>query len=245
MNPESLILITIALGAGAMVKGATGMGLPLVALPVLATYFGIAHGLAILALPLVVTNIWQVWRYRAHAGGATFLPGLLIAGVFGIGLGTWALTIVPERALGLGLALLVLIYIALRLVNPELRISATIGRRLSPAVGVAAGALQGATGISAPVGVTFIHAMRLDRDAHVFAVSAMFLLFAATHLPALALAGILTWDRLLEGVFALLPVLLMMPVGAWLARFLSRQAFDRAIMGLLCLITIKLIFDSL
>lgn len=245
MNLESLVLIALALGGGAVVKGATGLGLPLVALPALAASFGVAHGLAILALPLVVTNLWQVWRYRARARALPFLPGLLIAGILGVAAGTWLLTALPESTLSLAVALLVLVYIGLRLAWPDLRLAESAGRGLAPAVGLAAGTLHGATGISAPVGVTFIHAMRLDRETQVFAVSAMFLLFSTTQLPALAVAGILTWPRLLESVFALAPVLVMMPVGTRLSRYISRLTFDRIILGLLTVIAAKLIADSL
>src|SRR5690606_4573999 len=69
MSPESLVLIAVALGAGAIVKGATGMGLPLIAVPALAASFGVPHALAIMTVPILVTNIWQIWRYRAHIRG--------------------------------------------------------------------------------------------------------------------------------------------------------------------------------
>jgi len=79
----------------------------------------------------------------------------------------------------------------------------------------------------------------------VFAVSAMFLLFSTAQLAVLAVAGIMTWGRFLEGWVALIPVVLMMPVGAWAASLLSRQTFDRLILGLLAALACKLIVDAL
>jgi uncharacterized membrane protein YfcA len=61
--------VAAALGLGGFVKGATGMGLPLVSVPALAAYLGVPHTLAILTVPLIVTNGWQVWRYFADRGG--------------------------------------------------------------------------------------------------------------------------------------------------------------------------------
>src|SRR3546814_9643808 len=72
----------------------------------------------------------------------------------------------------------------------------------------------------------------------------MFLLFSVTQLPALAVAGIMTWSRLFEGVFALVPVLVLMPFGAWLSGRLSREAFDRLILVLLCIVAVKLLADA-
>lgn len=242
---ETLALIGLALGAGAVVKGATGMGLPIVAMPMLAAAFGVAHAIAVLTVPLIVTNAWQVWQHRSHAGGAGFLARLLAAGAVGIGIGTWLLTAVPERGLSLALGLLIVAYVGLQVVHADFRLSGEAGRGLAPVAGIAAGMLQGATGISSPIGVTFVHSMRLEREAHVFAVSAMFLLFSLTQLPALAVAGIMSWSHLVEGAIALVPVLALMPLGAWLGRALSRRTFDRAILALLAILAVELIWKSI
>ena len=56
MDVSSYLLMGLALAAGAVVKGATGMGLPLVALPVLTTFFGLQHAVGLMVIPLIVTN---------------------------------------------------------------------------------------------------------------------------------------------------------------------------------------------
>lgn len=245
MPNETLLFMALALGAGGFVKGATGMGLPLIAIPVLATWMGVPSAVALMSVPTLLTNGWQVWRFRADAWTLDFLPLFLAAGAVGIGLGTLLIVSVPERALSLTLAVLLFVYVGLRLARPAFTIGQREGRRAAPAAGVAAGLLQGATGISAPIGVTFIHALRLHRTAHLFAVSAMFLLFSLVQLPALAIAGVLTWRLLLLSVLAILPVVLMMPVGTWLASRWSQTTFDRAILLLLALVGLQLVVRSI
>ena len=78
---------------------------------------------------------------------------------------------------------MVLGYVGWALAKPHFTLSRRLGRQLAPVAGLGAGVLQGATGIPAPIGVTFIHSLRLHRTAHVFAVSAMFLLFAVVQIP--------------------------------------------------------------
>lgn len=244
METTTLIGVTLALAAGAVAKGATGMGLPLVALPPLAALLGLQHAIGVLLIPILVTNAAQVWRFRAarHGAGLAFLPRCLWAGAVGIGIGTWALDALPERSLLFGLGLILMAYLALRLLRPGAMVSPALALRYGAPVGVAAGALQGATGISAPVGVTFIHAMRLERPEHVFAVSAMFLTFAVVQLPAVVLAGIFETAWLGQGVLALLPALAFMPLGDRLARRFSRVTFDRLILGFLAVMGVKLVF---
>ena len=245
MPLENMLVLAVALGAGGFVKGATGMGLPLVALPILATVLSIPQAVALVTVTGVITNAWQVWRFRADLWTVDFLPGLLLTAAPGILLGTWLLTTLPERALAIVLALLLFAYAGLRLAKPSFMLSRPAGRRMAPGIGFTAGALQGATGISAPIGVTFIHALRLNRSAHVFAVSAMFLLFALVQLPALAVAGVMTGPLLVQGLVAMIPALLMMPVGAWLSGKLSQAAFDRLILALLVVVAVQLLVKSL
>lgn len=242
MELFSIVILIAALAAGAIVKGATGMGLPLIALPVLTSAFGLQHAVGLMTIPLIVTNVWQVWRFRAEMRGPHlgFMPWFLTTGAVGIGIGTLALTAFPERVLVQILGFLLIAYVAMRLAKPHWTLSPPHARRLAPVAGTAAGILQGATGISSPVGVTFIHAMTLDRATHIFAVSAMFLLFSVVQLPSLWIAGVMQTDWLLQGMLALIPILVFMPVGQWASGKLSREAFDRTIMVFLGAIGVKM-----
>lgn len=242
MDITNLAIITLALSAGALAKGATGMGLPLIAIPFAASFLGMQHAIGVLQVPILVSNAWQIFRLREEARGAglRFLWVLLAGAGVGVIGGTWVLTSVPERGLTLTLGIILLGYLALRLTRPDFRVSEGAGLKAALPVGLAAGALQGATGVSAPIGVTFVHAMRLDRDAHVFAVSAMFMAISVVQLPAMYAAGIFRNEWLLEGVLALIPVFIFMPVGQWLAAKLSRAAFDRLILVFLGVMGIKL-----
>jgi uncharacterized membrane protein YfcA len=225
-------------------KGATGMGLPLVAVPALAAFLGVPYALAVMTVPVLTTNAWQVWRLRGHRHGLGFLAILLAGSVFGVAMGTWLLVSLPAETLALMMSVVIFVYVAVRLLRPDFRVSIALGRKMSPLVGVAAGVLHGSTGISAPVAVTFVSSLRLSRPQFVFAVSTLFLGFTVTQVPTLAAAGVLTADRALVSALAVPPVLLMMPVGQWLAEKLSAQAFDRLILAALVGIALKLIYDS-
>jgi uncharacterized membrane protein YfcA len=237
--------MALALGLGGLVKGATGMGLPIIALPILASFLGVQHAVALMCVPVVVTNLWQIWRFRADYRSADFLPPMFVGGIAGIAIGTWLLTSLPERALSFALAVLVIAYVGLGVLKPHFHMPRPLGLKLAPLFGLGAGVLQGATGVGSPLSVTFIHAMRLWRTAHVFAVSAMFLLLTIVQMPALAVAGVLTWTILLEGAVAIVPAFLAMQAGNRLAARLSPKAFDRIVLAVLALIAVELLVKSL
>lgn len=237
------LIMGAALAAGAVVKGATGMGLPLVALPVLTAAFGLQHAVGIMAITQVLTNSMQLWQFRRERKAAQmrFLPLFLVAGGFGVVLGTWLLSALPERVLVFSLGLLLLGYFALKVSTPHFVVGPRAARRFGPFVGFGSGVCQGATGISAPLGVTFIHAMGLERAAHVYAVSAMFLVLGLIQLPSLVLAGIMEWQWVLDAIIAMIPILVFMPLGQKLAGKLTRQAFDRMILIFLGLMGLKMV----
>ena len=237
------LTIFAALAAGGLVKGATGMGLPLVALPTLTAAFGLTHAIGLLVVPVLVSNLWQVVRLRSerHAPVLGFMPMFLVGVAAGVVAGTWLLKTLPERWLIVSLGALLIGYVVLRLARPAMTVGPDLARRAGPPVGTAAGILNGATGISAPVGVTFIHWMGLERDAHVFAVSTMFFVMGAVQLPAMFAARLMQPAWLLEGALALLPILLAMPVGRALSQRMSRTAFDRLILVFLGVIGVKML----
>ncbi|MBZ8133076.1 sulfite exporter TauE/SafE family protein [Afifella sp. IM 167] len=241
---SEIIIIFLCLAGGGLVKGALGMGLPLIAVPGLAAFLGVPYALAVLTVPILVTNTWQMWRFRDHRHGLAFLPGLTASALVGIAIGTFMLTHLPAEMLSLGLAIVIAVYIALRVFQPQLQLSMEHARPLAPLIGLVAGALQGATGISAPVSVTYISAMRLARPAFVFSVSTLFTGFVLAQIPSLALAGVLTGERALFSACALLPVFLGMRLGSWLGHRLDARRFDQVILVLLALIAAKLVFDS-
>ena len=244
IDAQSLALMALAIGAGAFVKGVTGAGLPVIAVPVLAIFFGVPHAIAIMVVPVLLTNGWQIIEHRGARGEFAFLPWLLVPAVPGIVAGTWLLTELPERQLSAAVGGIIVCYIALRLINPSFALSGRLGGRLAPLIGFIAGALQGSTGISAPASVTFLHALRLSREAYIFSISSLFLIFSMTQVPALSLAGILTWPVFLEGLMAIVPAVVMLPVGAFVGRRIRREVFDKIVLLLLAVIALKLLIGS-
>ena len=60
-DPILLIVIAAVFLLAGFVKGTIGMGLPTVAMGLLATRMPPAHALAIVIVPAIVTNIWQTF----------------------------------------------------------------------------------------------------------------------------------------------------------------------------------------
>ena len=104
---------------------------------------------------------------------------------------------------------------------------------------------QGATGIAGPIVVTMLHAMKLERPVLVFAFSAVFFAYGVAQIASMAVLGLFTWERFIQGLIALIPVVIGLPVGLWLGRRISARAFNICVIVLLSVMGLKLAHDGI
>ena len=235
MNGTSLldiVVIAIAIGVGAFIKGATGGGLPQVAIPVMAPFIGVEHAVVIMAIPGIVANGWLIRSHRAEYEHTRDLPSLVATSIVGAVVGTVALKSLDGTALSAALLAVIVAYVLVALVHPGFRLPVRLTRVLSPPVGLVAGGLQGSTGISGPLLTTYLHGFQLVPRAFVFSLAVLFGIGAVVQAATLAVVGLYTGTRLLESLLVLLPIAAFQPVGSWAATKLSRQTFQRVTLAL-------------
>lgn len=244
IDPTQFVLIFICLALGGVLKGATGAGAPILVVPALAAMFDVKLAVVIMMMPNLLTNLWQGWQHRRHRLAGHFLWVFAATGAIGALVGTIMLAWLPHEVLAMLVAFAVLCYVAIRLCRPDSSLSRRASEILAAPAGLIAGMLQGSSGISAPVSITFLSAMRLERQTYIFTISVFFVAITAVQIPTLGLVGMLSAPLLALSLVAVVPILLFMPVGAALARGLSPAAFDRAILLLLVGLALKLVLEA-
>lgn len=240
-----MIVAFLTLMAAGIIKGAIGSGVPVIVIPVLTMLYDVKLAIAVLVAPNLFSNALQVWQYRHHLLPHRFLLWFGLSGGLGIVIGTWGLVVLSPTLLSLGVATAIVLYLAIKLANRSFTLPFPLAQRIVLPVGLVAGVLQGAAGMSAPASVTFLNAMRLERPVFIGSISVFFVAITLVQIPALLSAGILTWERSLYSLAALLVILAAMPLGARLGKRLPHRWFDRLIMCLLATIAVKIIVDAL
>ena len=244
IDPVSAALAILGVVIGGVLKGATGAGAPVVAVPVLAMVFDVPTAVTIFTVPNLLSNIWQGWSYRRHLLSWRFAGVYAGAGLAGAGLGTVLLIALSPDLLTATVAVAVLAYIGFRLLRPDWALPYPAAVRLAAPVGLAAGLLQGTVGVSAPISITFLNAMKIDRPAFIATISLLFLAMTAAQIPIMLGTGLMTGQRLAYGLGVTALLLATMPLGAALGRRIPRAAFDRLIMVLLALVALRLLAQS-
>lgn len=245
MDAQDILLAAFGVALGGFLKGATGAGAPVVGVPILAMVIGVQNAVAVFALLNLFSNIWQGWTYRAFVVDRKFVWSQAFGGAAGAFLGTFLLAWLSTDTLLAGLAGIVFFYIGLRLLRPDWKLDRDAGVRLAAPMGLAGGIMQGAGGISAPISVTYLNAMRLDRSEFVATISVFFLMMTTTQIPTLIGLGILNTSNAPLALLAAIPLFGAMPLGAYAARHISKEAFDKLVLLLLLVVALRLVYIAL
>jgi uncharacterized membrane protein YfcA len=219
-----------------IVKGIVGMGLPTVAMGLLGMAMLPVDAAALLIIPSLVTNLWQLIAgprfVHLLKRFATMMIGVTLGTFAGVGLLTSRNSYVASIVLGVVLV----IYSALGLMSIRFRVAPAMESRLSPLIGFATGVLTGAAGIFVVPAVPYLNSLGLDKDELIqslglsFTVSTVALalgLLAHGEFPSSVAAG---------SLLALLPALAGMLIGQRVRTRLSQETFRRWFLsGLLAL----------
>jgi uncharacterized membrane protein YfcA len=237
-------LVFVAFGLGGILKGATGVGAPFFAIPIMAVMFDVSFAVAVFLVPNIVSNAWQTFRYRKDIPDRKIAFGFALAGMVGAAIGTFALAGLPSDFLTTTVACVVLVYVAFRLTNPTWSLDWETARKTVVPVGAVGGVFQGAIGLSGPVAITFMNAVGLPRPQFIFTMSLFFFAMTLTQFPVQIAFGIMTWERFGYGTLALVPLLLGMVAGEFIGRRMSKIAFDRIIVAVLTLLALRLLAQN-
>jgi uncharacterized protein len=241
-----LILILVVISFAYLVKGVAGMGGPLLAVPFIAGFTSVENAVVVLSLANMVSNGWLLWEHRAGAKGTGFVmtPFLMVGTVATIA-GTYLLTELDDRVLSVVIAIVIGLYIWRYLANPEFGLKPDTARRMAAPMGLVGGGLLGATGTAGPLITTYLHSLRMARSSLIWMLSLTFLLLGLIQLVTLIVLGAFTEERTVQALLAIVPVVVMTPIGIRIGRRLEQRAFELIVLILLGFAAVRLLVSAL
>lgn len=227
--------VTLAFLAGGLVKGVVSIGLPLVALPLLMLVVDVKSGIALLMVPLIVSNLLQ-----AIEGPGTlmllrrFWPLLLcLAG--GTLLGTALFAALPPSALQLTIGPLAILFATASFLHPDLRVPPRTEPWLGPLIGLISGVIGGMTTFFGPVLASYVVGLRLGRDVFVKAIAILYVWASTFLLIGGVTHGYAGRDLLLWSCLAMVPVYVGMRIGLRIRRRTDPERFRYLVLGMVWL----------
>ena len=232
---EFIVIVCATFLFAGWVKGVVGLGLPTIALALLAASVGLREAIALMLVPSLVTNVWQGLVGRALVPLCRRLwPLLLIACIgtwFGVGVLAQADAVLLTGVLGV----MICGYAGISLATPQIPAPGRWEGILSPTVGAIAGIATGLTGSFIP-GILYLQALGLSRDHLVQAMGIAFTVLTVALAGALTRQQMMTADLWLMSAVAVAPAGLGMMLGQAVRRRLSEAVFRRVLFTALLLL---------
>jgi uncharacterized protein len=215
----------LSLFAGGAIKGLVGLGLPVIGMPLLTLTLPLKTAIAILVVPLVVSNLSQsfeggLFRWTLKRFWPT-LATLFVSAV----VSTQALVAFPERTLFTVAGTAIIVLPLITYFYPALRIGPSLERWLGPCVGTIGGFLGGVSAFYGPPLMIFLAALRLPKAEFVPAISLMFFVGALGLTVGLLGFGITGTRELGLSALATLPVFVGMSLGRRVRIALDERQF--------------------
>jgi uncharacterized membrane protein YfcA len=244
LTPYTFVVVLMALSAAGVVKGILGIGLPMVAVSIMATVVPVTSAVAVVFLPMILSNLWQAYAEGHHQVALRRFWPLLIGLAIGTLIGNQILVRADPDKVILFLGLVVIAFCASSLFQERFRIPPEWERWLAPVVGLGAGFVGGFSAFFGPLMVMYLVALKLDRDEFVGSVALANFTGAVVLYGSLAGMGRLALPEIGASALALVPVLLGMEVGRRLRRHIEAELFRLALLLALLVMGLNLVRRS-
>ena len=237
-----LLLIVVAFICGGFCKGFFGLGVPLIAVPVIASVTNLHVAIIMIAIPSVVPNLYQVWKYRQSWNHQFPLGSLSIITVIGSGVGVYTLVNAEPKLLTQILGALLMIYLVSNLFSPFC-LSASNAKLLTYPVGFFSGIAGGTTGVSAPLILIYLSSLKLTRATFMFSISVYFIALGSGQFFWLILSNLMTWEFVFLSALSLVPIVFGMWLGNRVGELVPPYKFNSILQFFLLGLAIKLILS--
>ncbi|MAY67401.1 MAG: hypothetical protein CMM77_09765 [Rhodospirillaceae bacterium] len=242
--PTTLALLALAIFLGGIMKGISGIGLPIITMSIIFTFdlLPAKDTIAFVVMPILVTNLWQAMRSSGWIQTlkehwlliAVFLPCLF--------LGSRMLAGMDTRGVFLVLGCIVAAFAATNMWKPHMA-ALTPRTRLwaGPLAGVTGGLLGGLSTVWGPPIIMYLVMLRLPKDAWVRSVALVYVTGAVPLAAFYWSNGVLNPSNVWLSTAACIPGMAGILTGERIRRHINEEAFRRAMLVLLFLIGLNLI----
>ena len=245
LSPAAFLFAAAVLFAGGMVKGILGIALPLVGIPLLTFIMPVQSAIAVMAAPVLMSNLQQLHQATGRRAILKRLWPLLVALVTGIVVGVHLLAGSDPEIILLLLAVAIVVFVAINFFAPRLVMPPRLEKPLGLLAGGVGGLFGGMTSIYGPPIILYVLSMRPSRETFIAYMAVILITGTIPLYSALAVYGILGWEEGLFSLLLVLPVLLGMALGRRLRGLIPEESFRLVIMLMLLVISANLVRKAL
>jgi uncharacterized membrane protein YfcA len=234
-----------ALCCGGFIKGALGVGTPLLTVPMMAQVLPPQMAIAIMAIPVVVANLFQFAQAeRSTAVAKRFWPAF-VAILIGTWIGVKILSVIDEKTLMVLVGIAVITFAVLQGSRFRLHLPDRMVKPAGIFFGGASGLIGGVSSFFGPMLITYLISIRgLTKNQFVSIISFLYVSAVIPWTVALYLYGVLDQRLLLYSTFATLPVTFGLIVGQKIRGHISEARFQYLIIAILIISGVSMLWRA-
>jgi len=223
-----------ALCCGGFIKGALGVGTPLLTVPMMAQVLPPQMAIAIMAVPVVVANLWQFAQAERSVTIVSRFWPTFVAILIGTWVGVKILSVIDEKTLLVLVGVAVIAFALLQGSRFRLHVPDRLVKPAGVLFGGASGVIGGVSSFFGPMLITYLISIRgLTKNQFVSTISFLYVSAVIPWTITLFIYDILDQRLLLYSAFATMPVTLGLIVGQRVRGHISESRFHNLIIGIL------------
>lgn len=245
-QPLQLLMIALVVYfVAGIIKGTLGIGFPTTAVSLLAQFTDARTAITIVIMPMLITNVWQVFRSRQFMSVIRQVWLLLVLMLVFIALFSQLASAVRVDILTAILGGIVAVYALHSLFARTLQLNPALDTPAQIAAGTSAGIMGGLVSVWAPPILIYLSARRLPKEQFVATAGVILLLGSTVLLLSYMQSGVLGYGLFLCSSILVVPSLLGFSVGEIIRHRLSAQRFQRWLLWFFFIMGINLIRRAL
>ena len=238
---DTIVLITLSFFAGGLSKGAVGIGLPLVSLPFIAVLLPPLQAIALLVVPVISTNIFQVFHKGLFLTMARRYWSLILTIAITAILASRMIVSVNNEALLIAIGFIIAIIGLMRVIRLPVGIPDRHEIWLNPLIGVISGLVGSVSNLFGPPVFAYLSMRGMAKDNFIVVIAMVFLVGAIPLHSNLFLLGVTTPEILILSALATIPVVVGMTLGTWLRARFSQAMFEKILVIVIIVAGLNLI----
>lgn len=239
-----LLAMAVFIFSGA-VKGMVGVGFPVVAMSILTVFMDPVVAIALVSIPVLVTNAWQAFQADNYIAVFRRFWPLITTMVVGTSMGGLAVAHVNTNVLLGVIGVLAVLFSLFSVLSPNLSIPAGKEKLFGAVTGIGTGIVGGLTTVHGPPVMMYLLALNLKKDEFVGAVGLIWFCASIPMVGAYLYQGVLGPNEILWSVLALIPALAGLYFGQLLREKINQNVFKNVLVFTLFVIGCNLIRRSI
>lgn len=241
----SILAIAGGLAAGGLVKGVIGMGLPLVAVPIMTLFVPVPVAVSVMSFPIIIANLWQGWQGGVWRQVARRAWPLLVSLPFGMTAGVAVLAWAEPRIVIGMLGGLTILFVAMVHYQPDQVMSPAQERWVAPLMGLCSGFTGGVSSFFGTPIAIYLFLLGLKKDDFVAAIGVTYAYGGIVLLITLWAFGVLGLELTGWSLVATPAVFVGMWLGQQLRKKLNADAFRIVVLAVLFIAGVNMLRRAL